>query len=249
MTDEPLAVLGSEGQLEQVFLDLVMHAEQALADATEKLITLRTMRLARKALVDISYSAPDAAAGPDAGAATLGLGVCRSIIAGHGGELRVVNASGAGPHFEIEMPRVRRDRQAGAARETQPREASQPLTALVIEADEAVERHLLALLSARGYRVVPVRNSDVGLELAQRLCFDIAFCSVRAPGLNWVELSESLESRVGVFVLLSDGYDPELAADFEGANRFVLAKPIDEGHLDNVLRRVEGDLKSRAAVM
>src|SRR5581483_1000644 len=41
-TDEPLYVLGSRGQLEQVFLALFVHAEQALADSNEKVMVLGT---------------------------------------------------------------------------------------------------------------------------------------------------------------------------------------------------------------
>ena len=44
---------------------------------------------------------------------------------------------------------------------------------------------------------------------------------------------------MGGFVLLSDGYDPELSADFEGVGRFVLAKPIQETDLDRILRMIE----------
>jgi hypothetical protein len=62
---------------------------------------------------------------------------------------------------------------------------------------------------------------------------------VHASGLNWVELSERLQSRVGVFVLLSDRYDPELATDFEGDGRFVLAKPLQESELIRCLRGIE----------
>src|ERR1035441_11059935 len=69
-------------------------------------------------------------------------------------------------------------------------------------------------------------NSDAGLDLAQRIRFDATFCSLHAAGLNWVELSERMYSRVGGFILLSDGYDAELSADFEGDGRFVLAKPL-----------------------
>jgi CheY-like chemotaxis protein len=247
MSDDPLPVLGSEGQLEQVLLDLLVHAEQALASVQEKLITMRTLRLARKALIEIVYTGRRGE-GQESGAGALGLGVCRSIILGHGGELRAMAPADADPRFEIELPRASRERHPAPVREAPGRSAPHPLTALVIEPDEAVERHLLGLLTARGYRVVPVQNSDVGLDLAQRLRFDVAFCSVRAPGLNWVELSESLQARVGGFVLLADGYDPELAADFEGENRFVVSKPIDENHLDGVLRRVEGALKSSVAI-
>jgi len=48
-----------------------------------------------------------------------------------------------------------------------------------------------------------------------------------------------MQMRVGGFVLLSDGYDAELSADFEGEGRFVLAKPVQEGELERILRAVE----------
>jgi len=75
--------------------------------------------------------------------------------------------------------------------------------------------------------------------------FDAAFCSVHAPGLNWVELSERLQSRVGGFVLLSDHYDAELSADFDGDGRFVVAKPVQESDLERVLRSVDSLVESQ----
>jgi hypothetical protein len=74
--------------------------------------------------------------------------------------------------------------------------------------------------------------------------FDAAFCSVHAPGLNWVELSERMQPRVDGFILLSDGYDAELSADFEDDGRFVLPKPVQELELERVLRSID----RRAAV-
>ncbi len=245
IADEPLPVRGSDGQLEQVFLDLLVHAEQALQESAEKTISLRTMRLAHRVLVEIGYSGGHGPE-PDA-AANLGLGVCRSIIAGHGGELRTIFGASGDPRFEIELPRAELERGRAPAGEPGPSESSQTRTALLIEPDETVEQHLHTLLAARGYRVVPVRSADAGLDLAQRLRFDAVFCSVRAPGLNWVELSESLDTRVGVFVLLSDGYDPELAAGFEGESRSVLAKPIDDHNLGRALERLESRLGNWAA--
>jgi hypothetical protein len=44
---------------------------------------------------------------------------------------------------------------------------------------------------------------------------------------------------VGGFVLLADGYDAELSADFEGDGRFVLPKPVQERDLDRILRSLE----------
>jgi hypothetical protein len=69
--------------------------------------------------------------------------------------------------------------------------------------------------------------------------FDAAFCSLHAPGLNWVELSERMHARVSGFILLSDGYDAELTNDFEGDGRFVLPKPVQEDELERILRSME----------
>src|SRR5262249_17288248 len=46
----PLVVLGSRGQLEQVLLNLLVDAEQAAAEAKEKLLTITSGQLARRLL-------------------------------------------------------------------------------------------------------------------------------------------------------------------------------------------------------
>jgi CheY-like chemotaxis protein len=233
---ESLFVLGSQGQLEQVFLNLFVHAEQSLAGAEQKSITIRTSTLAKRLLVEISFTAPAELRKPEDTAAVLG--VTRSVIAGHGGEVRLIEKPNADPQFEVELPVLVRERGA-AASSAAPRDASRRMTALVIEPDEAAQRQLLVLLSGFGFRVVPVADADTGLDLAHRMRFDAAFCSLHAPGLNWVELAERMHSRVGGFILLSDGYDAELSADFEGDGQFVLAKPVQEKELERVLQLIE----------
>ena len=81
--------------------------------------------------------------------------------------------------------------------------------------------------------------AGMGLDLAGRVRFDAVLCSDHAPGLNWVELSERMQPRVGGFILMSDGYDAELVTNFEGYHRYVLAKPVQESELDRVLRDLE----------
>ena len=233
---DALFVLGSPGQLEQVFLNLFVHAEQSLAGAEQKSITIRTSVLAKRLLVEISYTSPSELRKPEDMAAVLG--VTRSVIGAHGGEVRLIEKSHSDPRFEVELPALARERGAPASPNA-PRDPSRRMTALVIEPDEAAQRQLLVLLSAHGFRVVPVTNSDTGLDLAHRMRFDAVFCSLHAPGLNWVELSERMHARVGGFILLSDGYDAELSADFEDDDRFVLAKPLQEKELERVLQMIE----------
>jgi len=254
LLDAALHVIGTQGQLEQVFLNLLVHAEQSVADVPEKVIVLRTSLLAKRVMIEISYNGPStesledpfskAAEGDNS---ALGLGLCRSIIAGHGGEIRFSHPPGSNPRFELEFPWTAVESQATTSRKDAAK-SGQLMTALLMEPEESVQRQLLNIMSSRGYRVVPARSAEVGLDLAQRMRFDIAFCSVRLPGLNWVELSERIQRQVTCFVLLSDGYDPVLAANFRGEGRFVLPKPIDERHLDRVLAYAEKPISLRPVV-
>jgi CheY-like chemotaxis protein len=235
ISPDPLFVLGARGQLEQVFLNLLVHAEQSLAEAAEKVISIRTIVLSKRLVVEIAFTAPPEPPYRAGETASL-LGVTRSVIAGHGGEARLVVKSGQDPCFEVEFP-IAQERVTVAAGPA--REHSRRITAMVIEPEEAAQRQLSALLTAQGCRVIPLDNADAGLELVQRMRFDLAFCSVHAPGLNWVELSERMQARIGGFALLSDRYDAELSADFEGPNRFVLPKPVQEQDLERVLYAAE----------
>jgi K+-sensing histidine kinase KdpD len=242
LAEEPAIVLGSHGQLEQVFLNLLVHAEQSLSDSSEKSIVIRSSVVARRVLVEIGYSGSKGAVDPfvpgaDEASGGAGLGVCRSLITGHGGEIRLVQQAAGDPAFQVELPCAAPEKPSGHLFENG-REGAPTLTALVIEPAEAIQTQLRGLLAGRGYRVVPVNSSDEGLDLAQRLRFDAIFCSVHAPGLNWVETAEHLKTRVGGFVLLSDSYNADLSADFAGDRRFVLAKPVDEKQLDRVLEAI-----------
>jgi K+-sensing histidine kinase KdpD/CheY-like chemotaxis protein len=237
LADEPMTVQGSQGQLEQVFLNLLVQAEQSISDSSEKLITIRTSMVARRILVEISYSGPKGSLDPFAAGSpesASGLAIYRSLITSHGGEIRLVQQPSSDPTFQVELPCSAREKPSSTPKENE-HEDERPLTALVIEPTAAIQTELQGLLTSRGFRVVPVNSSDEGLDLAQRLRFDAVFCADRAPGLNWVETAEQVKSRVGGFVLLSESYDAELAADFAGDQRFVLAKPVDEKHLDRVL--------------
>jgi GAF domain-containing protein len=237
-TSEPLFVMGSQGQLEQVFLNLLVHAEQTLAGAPQKTITVRTSVLARRVLVEVAFTAPAVSDKPEEAAGVLG--ITRSVIAGHGGEVRLIEKHGEDPRFEIELPTTTpKERVPAGAAAGVVADFPRGLTALVIESEETAQRQILSLLAARGCRVIPVSSADTGLELANRMRFDAAFCSDHAPGLNWVELSERMVHRVGAFVLLSDGYRADLAADFEGDGCYVLAKPVQEAELDRLLRDLE----------
>jgi signal transduction histidine kinase len=236
-------VLGSPGQLEQVLLNLLVDAEKSAADVRDKVITVSSSLLAKRVLVEISYplrspdSRGDSTDGDHNGSGALGLGVCRGIIESHGGEFRVVRTSPAMGRFDIELP-VIEARQTGAGA-SELSEAIRQLTVLVVEPDSKIQRQLVQLLGNRGDRVVPVASAEEGLDVVERLRFDLVICAVRLPSLNWVEFCERVRLRVGGFVLLTDAFNSDVGRAFRNSEGFVLSKPIDETELHRICRAVE----------
>jgi signal transduction histidine kinase/CheY-like chemotaxis protein len=236
-------VLGSPGQIEQVLLNLLVDAEKSAAEARDKVITVSSSLLAKRVLVEISYplrspdSRGDSSDGDHTGSGALGLGVCRGIIESHGGEFRVVRTSPAQARFDIELP-VLEARQAGSG-PSELSEAIRQLTVLVVEPDGKVQRQLVQMLGNRGDRVVPVSSAEEGLDIVERLRFDMVICAVRLPGLNWVAFCERVRLRVGGFVLLTDAYNSDVGRAFRNSEGFVLTKPVDEADLHRICRAVE----------
>jgi signal transduction histidine kinase len=236
-------VLGSPGQIEQVLLNLLVDAEKSAAEAKDKVITVSSSLLAKRVLVEISYplrspdTRGDSTDGDHTGSGALGLGVCRGIIESHGGEFRVVRTSPAQARFDIELP-VIEARQSGSG-DSELSEAIRQLTVLVVEPDNKVQRQLVRMLGARGDRVVPVSSAEEGLDIVDRLRFDMVICAVRLPSLNWVEFCERVRMRVGGFVLLTDAFNSEVGRAFRNSEGYVLSKPVDETELHRICRAVE----------
>ncbi len=241
-------VLGSAGQLEQVLLNLLVDAEKSAAEAVEKTILVSTSLLAKRVLVEISFPTrsadvhrTDVVDGDPAGSGALGLSVCRGIIQSHGGEFRVLRVSPTQARFDVELPVV--EFVSGAAL-GELAESGRQLTVLVVEPDTRVQRQLVQLLGSRGDRVVPVSSAEEGVDVVERVRFDMVMCAVRLPGLNWVEFFERVQRHVGGLVLLTDRFNDNVAQSFRGGEVFALTKPIEERELQRICHSIE----ERAAV-
>jgi CheY-like chemotaxis protein len=246
LTPSPALVLGAQGQMEQVFLNLLVHAEQCASASSAKTITIASSVFAGRVTVEINYSAAPIQPGdeltrdpfgenPAGESGALGLGVCRGIIQGHGGEIRFRSRSGTA-RFEVELPLAINAEEIAPAAEA--RKPACPLTVMLVDADPGGQRQLLSLLGTRGHRAVPVPSVEA-VDLAQRLRFDAVLWGIRPGGARWSEFQERIRSLVPSFILLSDGYDAELARSLEENGGFLLCRPIKESELDDVLRKIE----------
>ncbi len=233
----PVYIVGSQGQLERVFLDLVIQAEQALAEAADKTIAISTGVLARRVLVEISYGVnPLKAAGAAPGAllGAPGESVTRGIIHSHGGDIRMVHGADGDCRIEVELPVA-----ATGADIISERASKRQFTCLVVEPDAAALAGLTRRLTSGGCRVIPAGGAEEGLELVQRMRFDAVFCAISLPGLNWVQFAEIIRPQVGAFVLLTEGFDWELSRGLVSGDSFVLSKPIEDDDLERVLSGID----------
>lgn len=254
---DPLVVLGAEAQLEHVLLNLLVHAEQSLEQVRDKTISVSTRLMAQRALVEISYpvqtpadqdSDPFQNGGKGGKGAETGLAVCRGIIQSHGGEIRLVCDAGNGSRFEIELPVAPENTIEEVRTGRAKRKSARVLTVLLLEPEAAGRRHLITLLSGRGHRVVPVANGEEAADLAQRLRFDLALCSMYLPGSNWVEFHERIHHLLGGFVLLTEGYNSDVARAFHGSEGYVLHKPVDESEFEHLFATIESRPDQRPAI-
>ncbi len=249
LSNEPAPVMGFRSQIEQALLNLMVHAEHRAAHSPARTLSVQNSVMARKVLIEIAYSNSgdeDPNADPFSSASileggSLGLNVCQGIIRSHGGEIRF-RSRGASATFEIELPQASAEAEKSSAADH--RKPPRPLTVMLVDPDPGAQRNLLALLAARGHRGVPVAPKEA-VDLVERLRFDAVFWSLHPASRNWAESYDALRAQTPVFVLVSDGWDPELARRLEQNRDFLLPRPIQEGELDRILSGAEN--RSRPA--
>jgi GAF domain-containing protein len=236
---EPAMVLGAQGQIEQVFLNLLLFAEQSVSSAGLRSLSVSSSRMAGRVVVEVGYSAGSASApSSDSGA-----DVWRGIIQNHGGQLRF-RATSETAVFEIDLP-LAPGAAPAAARGASRYTSMRLLTLMLVDSDPGAQRQLVKLLAARGHRAVPVHAEEAS-DLAQRLRFDGVFWAVRSGGSKWSDFQEHLRASIPAFILVSDGYDAQFAGGLAESGGFLLARPIQESELDIILEAVEARAAARA---
>lgn len=237
---EPLYVMAAQGQLEQAFLSILVHAEQCLRACAEKTLTVRGSKMAGRAAIEIAFACGEDAADPFAAqpgteGAGPALAVVRGIVLGHGGDARF-SRTAKSCSIEIELPAAepepRAPRAGGAGRR------GRTLTTLVVDADPVRQRSLVKELAARNHRVVPVARADEALDLAGRMRFDIVMCAARQPGLNWMEFLERTREQVGGYVLVGAGARSAAAGGVEGS-WLAIEDPANDAAFEQVMSQAE----------
>jgi signal transduction histidine kinase/ActR/RegA family two-component response regulator len=239
-------VRGDASQLEQVLLNLVLNAEQALAGRPDGRIAVRLHAHEGRVRVVVADTGPGIpsdvlprifepffstkAVGQGTG---LGLSICYSIVQSHGGRLTAQSRPGLGATFVVDLPAHDGVMVAEPA-------AAAPTAAwigrghvLVVDDEPDVAEMLGDLFRELGVRVTAVADAESAWRELTRgtLVFDAVTLDLRMPGTSGRALFERLEQRVPaaaarVIFLTGDTADAETEQFLGRAGRPILTKPV-----------------------
>lgn len=251
-------VEGTEFQLAQVFLNLLVNASHAIpegrAHENEVRVQLRTGpdNSAVVEIIDTGSGMPPEVlqklfqpfftTKPKGVGTGMGLTICRNIIEAHGGRMEVESAVGKGSTFRIMLPG-----RAGATAATGEDAAKGPAgprrRLLVVDDDPALLASLERFLSLE-HDVMPAQGGRAALDLvAKGERFDVIVADLMMPEVTGAQLLASLEQSAPelakrVLFITAGALSDETTALIARIPERVLEKPLDLKKLQAAIRQL-----------
>jgi two-component system NtrC family sensor kinase len=194
LSGEPVIVLGDRHELQQVLLNLVTNAVQAvggLQPGQPRRITLFTECAEGEAVLRVRDNGPGVpkhlapylftpffttkAPGEGTG---LGLSLSYGLVKAHGGDLTYEPSQDGGAEFRVTLP-VYRPKTSEVAAAASSNGSAGGRRILVVDEDPAVHRLVSALFAPEGYAVESVRSGEQALRLAREGDYDLIIADNR----------------------------------------------------------------------
>jgi len=221
-------VLGDRTQLEQVILNLLNNAEQAIRASRDAGGRIRIRTRAEESMVVLEIEDDGPGIPPNereriwdafwttktAGAGTgLWLTVVRDIVRGHEGEITVHDGialeEGLGARFVVRFPAIPL---RGVSGEALPETACRALDVLIVDADPQAASFLTAFLASRGHAALTVHDVEYATHLANHLTFDAVICDAGASDTGSALVNLRAASGLGGARFIVAAGEPETTA-------------------------------------
>jgi two-component system, NtrC family, sensor kinase len=195
LSPQPVVVLGDRYELQQVLLNLVTNAVQAVTAIPPdrpRQILLSTHRFAQEAVLRVRDNGPGVAKhhapylftpffttkAPGEGTG-LGLSLSYGLVKAHGGLLSYEPVPEGGAEFRISLPVHEGEAQPVLAARAGQENGRAIRRILVVDEDPAVHRLVSALFTPDGHAVEAVRSAEQALRLAQEREWDLIIADTR----------------------------------------------------------------------
>ena len=199
-------------QLQQVFLNIIINAEQAMSEAHGKgTLTVRSGVRVRKTgeqVIRVEFQDDGPGIPPDIlprifdpffttkiGKGTgLGLSIAYGIISEHGGRIWAESELGKGATFIVELPVAEIFKpQARPEGERAHEEGISAQRILVVEDEKAVAELLTEMLAQDGHEVEMASNGEEALRKLSQQPFDLVISDLKMPGMSGQEFYRHLQ--------------------------------------------------------
>ncbi len=250
-------VLGSEGRLSQVFLNLLLNAAHAIdeGDVEHNTIRVRTWQDGPTVVAEVQDTGcgippanlervfdPFFTTKPAGVGSGLGLSIVRSILSGYGGTIEVESEVGRGTRFLIRLPasqEVAAEKPTTTTTTTGTAAVPTPGRVLVIDDDAGIRKSLKRILDV--HEVIEAESGERACELLstdQR--FDVILCDMGMPKLSGIDVHRWLlehHPRLArrVVFLTGGAFIPSFSDYLENVQNPRLEKPFDSANLEKIV--------------
>jgi len=205
--DMPMTI-ADPGQLQQVFLNLIINAETEMKQAHDKgRLTIKTEKMNGTMRITFKDTGPgipkenlETIFDPffttrEVGQGTgLGLSVCHGIITAHNGRIWAESEPGKGASFVIELPLVTEETQVESTEAMFEEPVKVAKAKILVVDDEPVIRQLISkVLGEQGHTVETVDNAAAALKMVKSKRYRLILLDIKMPGMSGVELYKQFQ--------------------------------------------------------